>query len=46
VKYGGLDVNEAHRLKTWEDMNCRLKHFLASAHLDIEMWEDAASEKW
>src|SRR5579871_4367976 len=35
-KYGGLDVNEARRLKELEDENRRLKHMVADLSLDKE----------
>ncbi len=46
AKYGGLDVSEARRLKSLEDVNNRLKRLLADAHLDIAMLKDVASKKW
>ena len=33
-KYGGLEVNEAQRLKSLEDENRRLKHLVADLSLD------------
>lgn len=35
-KYGGLEVNEARRLKELEDENRRLKHMVADLSLDKE----------
>lgn len=35
-KFGGLDVNEARRLKELEDENRRLKHMVADLSLDKE----------
>jgi putative transposase len=35
AKYGGLGPSEAHRLKTLEDENRRLKKLLAEAMLDV-----------
>ena len=35
-KYGGLDVNEARRLKELEHENRRLKHMVADLSLDRE----------
>lgn len=35
-KYGGLDVNEARRLRELEDENRRLKHMVAALSLDKE----------
>ncbi len=36
-KYGGLDVNEARRLRDLEDENRRVKHLVADLSLDKEM---------
>jgi len=36
-KYGGLEVNEAQRLKCLEDENRRLKHLVADLSLDKEV---------
>jgi putative transposase len=36
-KYGGLEVNEAQRLKNLEDENRRLKHLVADLSLDKEV---------
>lgn len=35
AKYGGMNVNEAKRLKELESENGKLKKLLAEAHLDI-----------
>ena len=35
-KFGGLEVNEARRLKELEDENRRLKHMVADLSLDKE----------
>ncbi len=45
-KYGGMDVNEARRLKTLEDENSRLKRLLADAMLDNAALKDALSKNW
>ena len=45
-KYGGLEVNEARRLKTLEDENTRLKRLLADAMLDNAALKDALSKNW
>jgi putative transposase len=37
AKYGGLEVNEAQRLKQLEDENGRLKKLVADLSLDREM---------
>ena len=36
AKYGGMDADDAKRLKELESQNTRLKRLLAEAHLDIE----------
>ena len=36
AKYGGLEVNEARRLRGLEDENRRLKHMVADLSLDKE----------
>ena len=45
-KYGGMDVNEARRLKTLEDENSGLKRLLADAMLDNAALKDALSKNW
>ena len=40
VRYGGLEVSEARRLKTLEDENRRLKKLLAEAVLDVAALKD------
>ena len=45
-KYGGLEVNEARRLKALEDENSRLKRLLANAMLDNAALKDALSKNW
>ena len=37
AKYGGLEVNEAQRLRQLEDENSRLKRLVADLSLDWEM---------
>ncbi len=37
AKYGGLEVNEAQKLKRLEDENSRLKRLVADLSLDREM---------
>lgn len=46
AKYGGLDVNEARRLKSLEDENRRLKAAVADLTLDNRMLKDVLSKKW
>lgn len=36
TKYGGMEADEARRLKDLEAENARLKKLLAEAHLDLE----------
>lgn len=36
AKYGGMEAEDAKRLKALEAENSRLKRLLAEAHLDIE----------
>jgi len=45
-KYGGLQVNEAKRLKALEDENRRLKKLVAELSLDNAMLKDVAGRKW
>ena len=45
-KYGGLDVNEARRLKQLEDENAKLKKLVAEQALDIVCLKDVLSKKW
>jgi putative transposase len=46
AKYGGLEVNEARRLRRLEDENGRLKRILARQALDLVALEAALSKKW
>ena len=45
-KYGGLDVNEAKRLKQLEAENRQLKQIVADQQLDIKALKDVVSKKW
>jgi len=45
-KYGGLDVNEAKRLKQLEDENSKLKRLVADLTLDKMALQDALSKNW
>ena len=40
AKFGGLDVSDAHRLKTLESENAKLKRLLADAMLDNVVLKD------
>jgi putative transposase len=46
AKYGGLEVSDAHRLKTLEDENRRLKQLLADTLLDNAALKDVLAKKW
>lgn len=45
-KYGGMEVNEARRLRQLEDENRRLKHLVADLTLDVQMLKAVNSKKW
>ena len=44
--YGGLQVDEAKRLRHLEDENRRLKKLVADLSLDNAMLKDVAGRKW
>ncbi len=44
--YGGLEVNEARRLKQLEEENTRLKRLLAEAMLDNAALKDVLGKTW
>jgi putative transposase len=44
-KYGGLQVNEAKRLRELEQENARLKKLLAEAMLDNAMLKEVVAKK-
>ena len=46
AKFGGMDVNEARRLKQLEDENRRLKHIVAEQTLDIQALKAVVAKKW
>ena len=46
AKYGGMDVDDAKRLKSLEDENRRLKRLVADLTLDKQMLQDVLSRKW
>lgn len=45
-KYGGMEVNEARRLKALEEENRRLKRLVAEQALDIQILKDVNSKNW
>lgn len=45
-KYGGMQAEEAKRLKELEQENARLKKLLAEAELDKAMLKELASGNW
>ena len=45
-KYGGLEVNEAKRLKELESENSKLKTLLADKLLEVDAMRDVLSKKW
>ena len=46
AKYGGLQLNEARRLRLLEDENRRLKKLVADLSLDNAMLKDVVGRKW
>jgi len=46
AKYGGLDVNDARKLRGLEDENRRLKTLVADLTLDNQMLKTVVSRKW
>lgn len=45
-KFGGMEVNEAKRLRALEDENARLKKLLADQLLQTEALRAVVSKKW
>lgn len=45
-KYGGLEINDARRLKDLESENNKLKKLLAEKLLENEAMRDVLSKKW
>ena len=45
-KYGGMEVNEARRLKALEEENGRLKKIVAQQALDLDALKAVLSKKW
>lgn len=46
AKYGGLEVNEARRLRALEEENRRLKQIVAEQALDNRALKAVLSKKW
>jgi putative transposase len=46
AKYGGLEVNEARRLKELEDENRELKQMAADLGLQVRALKAALAKKW
>lgn len=45
-RYGGLEVNEAKRLKGLEEENRRLKRLVADQALNIQVLKDVLGKEW
>lgn len=45
-KYGGLQVNEARRLKALEDENRQLKRIVADQALNLQVVKDLLGKQW
>ena len=45
-RFGGMDVNEAKRLRALEDENSKLKKLLADQMLDNAVLKDVLAKKW
>ena len=45
-KFGGMEVNEAKRLRELESENTKLKRLLAEAMLDNAALKDVVTKKW
>lgn len=45
-KYGGLEINEARRLKELEAENSPLKRLVADQALDIAILKEVNAKKW
>ena len=45
-KVGGMEVNEAKRLRALEDENAKLKKLLAETMLDNAILKEVAAKKW
>lgn len=45
-RFGGMDADDAKRLKALEHENARLKKLLAESHLAIEVMKEVAAKEW
>lgn len=45
-KFGGMDVDDAKRLKSLESENSKLKKMLADRMLEIEVLKEVNAKKW
>lgn len=45
-KYGGMQVNDAKRLKRLEDENRRLKKLVADQALDLQVMKELLGKEW
>ncbi len=45
-RFGGMDANEAKRLKQLEAENLKLKKLLADRLLEIDVMKEVAAKKW
>lgn len=45
-RYGGLEVNQAKKLKAVEEENRRLKRLVADQALNIQVLKDALGKEW
>jgi putative transposase len=46
AQYGGLQIDEAKRLRALEDENRRLKKLVAELSLDVEALRSVVKKKW
>lgn len=45
-KYGGMEVDEARRLRSLEDENGRLKRLVADQAVQIQILKEVNAKKW
>lgn len=46
AKYGGMEVNEARRMRVLEEENARLKRLVADQAVQIQILKEVNSKKW